>query len=412
MLNILHFADAHIGIENYGTINPQTGLNTRLEDFLSSLDFIVNYSVENNIDLIIFAGDAFKNQNPNSTQQHAFANRIQKLSKANIPLVLLVGNHDQSNRKGEANSLNIYDTLEIENVYLGYKPDFFTIKTKSGDVQVATLPYVTSSFLLTKEQYQSKSKDEIKDVLISKISGIVDYFVKKINPDIPSVLCAHISLDEASTGSEQELMIGKGFTVPLSSIARKEFSYVALGHIHKYQVLSKEPPVVYSGSTERVDFGEEKDPKGFMHVTIDGPDCTYKFIPVPTRPFFTIKADLREKENLMESLIAEINAAKGSYETEENRPIVRLQYTIESNKLGLINEKQIWEALSFAAFAILRPVIVYENSRVRLPSLNETISSTPIDALEEYLNWNSIYKDKQEELVDKTRFLLGIVNKK
>jgi len=400
MINIVHFADAHIGIENYGRINPVTGLNSRLEDFLSALDYIINYSIDNNVDLVIFAGDAFKTQNPNSTQQQAFANRIQRLNKANIATVLLIGNHDQSNRKGEAQALDIYDTLEVENVYVGNKPVVIQIKTKSGKIQVATLPHISASALLTKEQYQSKTGNEIKNIIISKIEGMINYFIAQLKPDMISLLTAHLAIDEATTGSELELMIGKGFTVPLSIIARKEFNYIALGHIHKHQILSSNPPVVYPGSIERVDFGEEKDPKGFVHISLDKKECNYNFIPIKTRPFFTIKLDLREIEEPMDVLLKKINNEK----LEDS--IVRLQYTIESERLELLKESQIWAALAPSSFAILRPIIIHENTRTRLPTLNERVSSKPLEALDQYLRWNPAYKENVDNLLEKTRFLL------
>ena len=59
VLRILHFSDLHIGVENYGRIDPQTGLSTRLIDFLSSLDQVVEFALTENVDLVILAGDAY-----------------------------------------------------------------------------------------------------------------------------------------------------------------------------------------------------------------------------------------------------------------------------------------------------------------------------------------------------------------
>ncbi|WP_200907442.1 metallophosphoesterase family protein, partial [Ardenticatena maritima] len=69
MPRILHFSDLHIGTENYGRINPETGLSTRLEDFLRAFDFVVDYALENDVDLVLFTGDAFKNRDPSPTHQ-------------------------------------------------------------------------------------------------------------------------------------------------------------------------------------------------------------------------------------------------------------------------------------------------------------------------------------------------------
>jgi hypothetical protein len=55
-VRILHFADLHIGMENYGRLDPETGLNRRVVDFLERLDQVVDYAIEHAADLVIFAG--------------------------------------------------------------------------------------------------------------------------------------------------------------------------------------------------------------------------------------------------------------------------------------------------------------------------------------------------------------------
>jgi len=97
-LKIIHFADLHLGVENYGDINPVSGLSTRLEDFLAALDQLVDYALENRADLVLFCGDTYKSREPSQTQQREFARRINRLTTGGIPIFLLAGNHDMSNR--------------------------------------------------------------------------------------------------------------------------------------------------------------------------------------------------------------------------------------------------------------------------------------------------------------------------
>ena len=85
-LKILHFADLHLGVETYGHINPETGLSTRLEDSLKALDRLVDYALENRVDLVLFCGDAYKTREPSQTQQREFARRISRLSSGNVPV--------------------------------------------------------------------------------------------------------------------------------------------------------------------------------------------------------------------------------------------------------------------------------------------------------------------------------------
>src|SRR5258708_24563094 len=93
-LRIAHLADTHIGMENYGRINPETGLNQRLHDFLGSLDQAIDGAIEANVDLVVFAGDIYKTRDPTPTHQREFARRIFRLSSAGIKVVIVAGNHD------------------------------------------------------------------------------------------------------------------------------------------------------------------------------------------------------------------------------------------------------------------------------------------------------------------------------
>src|SRR5512138_1415747 len=105
-------------MENYGKTDPATGISSRVMDFLRSLNSIVEYAEENAADLAIFAGDAFKSSAPNPTYQREFARRIKRLAKV-CPVVLLVGNHDIPAMTQKASSVEIFHTLEVDNVIVG-----------------------------------------------------------------------------------------------------------------------------------------------------------------------------------------------------------------------------------------------------------------------------------------------------
>src|SRR4030042_1219134 len=111
MIRILHFADLHLGVETYGRVDAATGRSTRLLDFLRALDELVDYAVEERVDLVLFCGDAYKSREPSQTHQREFARRVRRLVDAGIPVFLLVGNHDLPAAVSRATSLEIYDTL-------------------------------------------------------------------------------------------------------------------------------------------------------------------------------------------------------------------------------------------------------------------------------------------------------------
>src|SRR2546423_2633450 len=115
-LRIAHLADTHIGMENYGRINPETGLNQRLHDFLNSLDQAIDGAIAASVDLVVFAGDIYKTRDPTPTHQREFAERVHRLSKAGVHTVIVAGNHDIPLSTGRATSVDLFRALQIDRV--------------------------------------------------------------------------------------------------------------------------------------------------------------------------------------------------------------------------------------------------------------------------------------------------------
>ena len=118
-MRVLHFADLHIGVELYGRPLPGKPWSSRMQDFLDAFDYLVDYALEERVDAVIFAGDAYKAREPSQTHQREFASRIRRLSEAGIATFLLVGNHDLPNAESRAHALEIFRTLDVPNVTVG-----------------------------------------------------------------------------------------------------------------------------------------------------------------------------------------------------------------------------------------------------------------------------------------------------
>ncbi|HEY3083066.1 MAG TPA: exonuclease SbcCD subunit D [Chloroflexota bacterium] len=290
MIRLLHLADVHLGVETFGRIDPATGLNSRLLDFTARLDEAIDHAIATRVDLVLFAGDAYRSRDPSPTQQREFARRIRRLSEAGIPTFLLVGNHDLPAASGRANSLDIYETLGVPNVTVGRATAIYRIETNAGPVQIVSLPWLRRSALLARSEFRGLSADEARRAIEGHAAEFIATAAAQLEPDVPAILAAHVSVEGATYGSERSVLVGEDIVLPRSTVANPAFSYVALGHIHKHQVLYDRPLVLYPGSLERVDFGEERDPKGFVTVEIDGLEARYQFHPVGARRFATVRA--------------------------------------------------------------------------------------------------------------------------
>ena len=160
-IKIAHIADVHIGMENYGRVDPETGLNSRLLDFQNSLDYAVDYALKEQVDLAIFAGDAYKTKEPSPTHQRMFISSMKKFIDGGVPLILLTGNHDLPNAPGKAHTLDVLKIIEDDRVIIADQPKVHVLRTNNGEVQVAALPYLTRSTLLSKDKHRDASAEEI-----------------------------------------------------------------------------------------------------------------------------------------------------------------------------------------------------------------------------------------------------------
>jgi DNA repair protein SbcD/Mre11 len=407
-MKIIHFADLHLGVEIYGKPDPNTGLDTRLLDFLAAFDKLVDYTICQKVDLVIFCGDAFKSRDPSQTQQREFARRIRKLADAGIPVFLLIGNHDLPAASGRATSTEIYDTLRIPKVTVAAQPKVYTIKTASGEIQIAALPWPRKSSLEAKGQGDSQTltSDEVKAKIEAAMSAKIQQMATEIDPMIPSILAAHIWVDGAATASERKFILGAEPTVMLSNIALSAFDYVALGHLHKRQELSSTPPVIYSGSLERLDFGEEKDDKGFYVIDIEVRDgrkiVEHHFHRLDGRRFFTLEKTLDEGEMNPTGSVLKLLAENRS---DIAGAIVQLKLKMPESVGPLLRDSEIKNALKDAYyFAIGREV--ERQSRSRLGGEHDEALS-PRQALEKYLNMKNVPESRRKVLLAKAEELLA-----
>ena len=401
MIKILHLSDIHLGSGfSHGRINPETGLNTRLEDFVATLGRCIDRALSEPVDLVLFGGDAFPDATPPPYIQQAFARQFHRLVEANIPTVLLVGNHDQHSQGAGGASLCIYRTLGVPNVIVGDRLDSHTIQTQNGAVQVITLPWLTRSTLLTRPETEGLSMSEVGHLLLDRLRVALEGEIRKLDPSIPTVLLAHLMADAATYGAERFLAVGKGFTIPLSLITRDCFDYVALGHVHRHQILCQQPLVVYPGSIERVDFSEEKEEKGFVLVELEQGKVQMEFCPLPVRSFRTIELDLSEEDEPQTALLEAIAS-----ELVEDA-VVRLIYQLRPEQIDLLDDSQIREALSSAHNYTIHPELISQLSRPRLPELGIGTTIEPLQALQAYLQNREDLRDLQEPILEAAQRLL------
>jgi exonuclease SbcD len=192
MIKVLHLSDIHLGSGlGHGRLNPVTGLNTRLEDFVTALSRCIDQALAEPVDLVLFGGDAFPDATPPPLVQEAFAQQFRRLADAQIPTVLLVGNHDQHHQGQGGASLAIYRTLGVPGFVVGDRLETYCISTQHGPIQVMTLPWLTRSALLTKPETEGLGLAEVGALLMQRLTLALEGQIRQLNPNYPAVLLAH-----------------------------------------------------------------------------------------------------------------------------------------------------------------------------------------------------------------------------
>jgi exonuclease SbcD len=233
------------------------------------------------------------------------------------------------------------------------------------------------------------------------LTGIINTKAKELDPKLPSVLAAHVWVSGAKLGSEKSITIGQEHILLLSNVANPAFSYIALGHIHKHQVLSHNPPVVYAGSLGRLDFSDEEDDKGFYLVEIkpNGEtgkrQTTFKFHTVGGRCLITINVNIEPSDV---DPTATVLKAIAEQETGVSDAIVRLLISLPQELEGQIRDNDIRNALAEVHYYTIAKDIRREN-RLRLGS-RSTEEITPTQALKAYLEATKVSPERTKLLLE------------
>ncbi len=396
MPTILHFADAHIDMVNFGRHDPQSGLPMRVVDFLKSLDTIIDTAIEEKVNLVLFAGDAYRDRNPAPTYQREWGRRIIRLSKAGIPTLLLVGNHDLSPALGRAHAIEEFTTLDVPHVRVVDKPTFLKPADLEGlPLQILALPWISRSGLIAHLGLRTADTAQVYSELEERLTELVRSWLEQADPDLPIVLTAHASVQGAKFGYERTVMLGRDLVLPGSLVRDARLDYVALGHIHKPQNLNENghPPVVYPGSIERVDISEAQDDKFFViaHVARGHTEVEWRQLR-DIRPYIDRFVQVESKEDIN----ALLRAALPSPEELEGA-IVRLTIEYPREWEPLINDGVLHEctAKAFEFHLVKHPQI---EGRVRLPEDQAVGSLTPLELLDLYWRASHTSKVELEEL--------------
>lgn len=357
-MKIITFADAHIGISTYSTIDPKTNLNTRVLDSLNGIDQIINYAEENNIKYILFAGDMFKNALPSPTLVREINKRIKASAEKGIKWIIQDGNHDVSPLETAKSALDPLSTLKVENVEHTRFEKTYMI---DNNIRVLVLPTYTT-------------QEEVENIL------------SKYNDNIKTIVMGHFTSLNAKLNDW--LIASNEDAIDIKIFQKPNILAVVLGHLHKHQILNTNPLSYYCSSTIRTDFNEEHDKKGFVVLDIDNNyNVSYIFKEIKTQEFLSVKMDLVGEDDAQANVMSYLNHIKKDLIDK----VVRVQLTLD--KENNIDDNEILEFLKNNNVSYIANIskIFDREQLIRNKDINEQI--TEEEALREYFKDNS---DKDE----------------
>jgi len=372
MSRIVAIADTHFGASNHlGRVNPQTGLHSRLEDFLKNFDTVMDYVLSNKTDLFVIAGDIYKTRSPSNTEQEEFAKRIAKLGKVGQRTLILTGNHDMWASRGSAHTVAVINALRPNAVDIVDEPRIVDV----NGLKIGAIPY------LYRQRLGVKTNDEVLVQYKQQLDSFREQGVKLLighqTIEGAKMPAGYVSMDQFT-----EVIVPQSYLVG--------FDCCIFGHIHEHQVVCSSPLTMYTGPLERIDFSQSSKPVGF--IIYDTDIKRYKFQELQAVDLYYVKVDLTDGlGDLTKRVLDSIDMARVP------NSIMTISISIRETDVVKINRAELEKVLSTAKFSAGVRLDIERSHISRDKQVNETMSAE--EALLRYIQSRSDLKDIADTLL-------------
>ena len=281
IMKILHTSDWHLGRTLHGY--------SLIEDQAYMLDQLIEYMIQEKIELLIIAGDVYDKSLPNEEAVALFNHFIsQVIGRLEIPTVIIAGNHDSNTRIHFGSELfaskHLYIVGECEK---GYQQ--VTIEG-SETIDVYLIPYMEPAYV----------REIAGDETIKRHDDAMRYLTRQIEKeknDRATLLVVHAFVAGGDLSDSERRLCAVGTAEMVGADCFKPFTYTALGHLHKPQAIGSEH-IRYSGSLLKYSISEANQPKCFVKLEIvDGKLTTLE--EVSLKP----KRDLKIVQGPIEAIV-------------------------------------------------------------------------------------------------------------
>jgi exonuclease SbcD len=290
-MKILHTSDWHVGKVLKG--------RDRHDEHTAVLRSIVRTARDEDVDLVLVAGDLFDSAAPSAKAQGLVMNALLALREDGRQVVAIAGNHDNSSLL-DAVYRPVLGQLGLHLLGKPRRPadgGLLNLRTRTGEtVNVAALPFLSHRYAVGAAEALLHEFSEHSRDYSSQISAMVALLTEGFTPDAVNVVMTHATLlGGRRGGGERDVQTSLDYEVP-SGMFPPSAHYAALGHLHRQQEIPGPCPVFYSGSPLPIDFGEEQNDPCVLIITA-APGIRADTRPVPVtggRPLRTLRGTLDE----------------------------------------------------------------------------------------------------------------------
>lgn len=399
-MKVLLAPDLHCYHANYDRVG-EDGISSRLSDWQRSAKYLIELAIAQDVQLALFPGDMFNNSRPPMRAIIEVAKLFECLEDEGIAVLACQGNHDAA-APGQLGPVHVLEQMRFStgSSWGVTQPRFYVHR----DVQIAIIPWVKPGVLLDSEETPADVYAACREKLLAIARG----YAAQVNPEVPSILMGHWAIDGCTTSSGMSLLGGTETTLPLGDLQALPFSAVVMGHIHRPQVFPRPagaPLVLHTGAMERLDFGEERDPRGcYVYDTETG---EAEWFDLPARRFVTLKPHATLTDSTIQEAFQPFLAGARQ---QVRDAIVRVTYKAPEETVRRGDHGAVIRLLEDAGAHLVAGVFpeVLREERRRDASITE--DTGPEAALERWLQQRPDLSDElRAKVLDAGRTLIGEV---
>ncbi len=402
-MKILHTADWHLG-----KILHKHDLD---DAFTLFFEWLLNLIKEEKVDLILISGDVFDLANPSAKDRKQYFDCLKQLHASGTHIVITGGNHDSVGLLNAPNELLSLMNIDIVGgATKNLEDEIVVIKDKEAKPKlvIAAVPFLRDKDLRKKEDKESyKNRTEAIQVGIQKHYQHIGELCESKYPGIPSIAMGHLYAKGSITSeSEREIHVGNAAVVE-SSIFPSSFSYIALGHIHKPQIIGGNEHIRYSGSPIALSFSEKEDKKQvvIIELTSDGIQKITPHLVPEIRALIKLTGSYQEVEQKLASL--EPNTSLVSF-VEIEVIEEKFSSTTIANTVELVNNYA-----DSTKFSILKHKVTFleqaKNTAEHFTEGTNVEDLQPLDVFEKRLESENLDPAKQQVFIEAFQELLDLV---